>query len=142
MISTIDLPDVNVWLALTNPDHAFHARAVQYWNEEMHVGGIAFCRITMLGFLRLMTNAKAMADKPFGHQEAWEIYGTYRGLPEVRFLIEAPDIETRFTTLDFPQRMWTDAYLAAFVLTAGCRIVSFDRDFSRFNEVELLLLVN
>ena len=140
MTSIADLPDVNVWLALTNPDHAFHDRAARYWNEGMHSGGIAFCRITMLGFLRLMTNAKAMADKPFGHQEAWEIYGTYRGLPEVRFLHEGPDIETRFRDLDFPQRMWTDAYLAAFALTAGCRIVSFDRDFSRFNDLELLLL--
>lgn len=142
MIPTIDLPDVNVWLALTNPDHAFHQRAARYWNEEMHSGGIAFCRITMLGFLRLATNAKAMSDKPFGLGEAWEIYGTYRELPEVRFLHEAPEIEARFRGLDFPQRMWTDSYLAAFALTAGCRIVSFDRDFSRFEELELLLLEN
>ncbi len=29
-----DLPDLNVWLALADPDHQHHARARHYWEEE------------------------------------------------------------------------------------------------------------
>ena len=43
-------------------------------------------------------------------------------------------------TADFPNRLWTDAYLAAFAITTGCRLVSFDADFQRFPALLLLHL--
>lgn len=56
-----DLPDVNVWLALVDQRHAHHPRASAYWSHQA-AGRIAFCRMTMIAFLRLCTNPKAVAN--------------------------------------------------------------------------------
>ena len=39
-----------------------------------------------------------------------------------------------------PPRLCTDAYLAALAITHGWRLVSFDRDFERFEGLERLVL--
>lgn len=137
--SVIDLPDVNVWVALANPSHAFHASAREYW-EALRPEGAAFCRITMLGLLRLITDSRVMNGVPFTRSESWEVYRTFRSLPEIHFLAEPAGLETWFASLEFPQRLWTDAYLAAFALAGKCRIVSFDSDFQQFPGLEFLWL--
>ena len=38
------------------------------------------------------------------------------------------------------RHFWTDAYLAAFALTAGMRLVSFDSGFTRFKDLDCLIL--
>jgi predicted nucleic acid-binding protein len=53
------LPDVNVWLALTLASHAQH-RAATAWLEEVADETLAFCRVTQMGFLRLLTNELAV----------------------------------------------------------------------------------
>src|SRR3954469_6526920 len=96
---------------------------------------IAFCRNTMLGLLRIITNPKAMAGKPFTPDQAWWAYRTYRALPEVTFVGETCDLEARFAAWSdqptFPVSEWTDCYLAAVALGNGARLVSFDRKFVR-----------
>lgn len=142
MPTTPDLLDVSVWLALVDRRHVHHPAAERYWNQHPD-GPLAFCRLTMLGFLRLSTNAHALPN-PLTPQEAWKIYRQLLALPIVRFLPEADGIEAAFATLtlapDFPRRLWTDAFLAAFAITSGCRLVSFDADFSRFPQLNFLLL--
>lgn len=139
----IDLPDINVWLALACEDHQHHPSARQYWESES-AGQLAFCRVTMLGLLRLATNTKVMQSHPFEPGEAWKIYRDFLALPEVLFLGEPTDIESPFAAYSeiagFPANRWTDAYLAAFAHTAGCRMVSFDADFKRFSDLSLLHL--
>jgi predicted nucleic acid-binding protein len=54
------LPDVNVWLALADENHLHHPRALSYWHEES-VPAMVFCRVTMLGFLRLGTHPKVLS---------------------------------------------------------------------------------
>jgi len=139
----IDLPDINVWLALTCEDHQHHLRARQYWEVES-AERLAFCRITMLGLLRLATNAKVMQNHPFRPAEAWKIYRDFLALPEVLFVAEPTGIEHQFVlnseTAHFPASRWTDAYLAAFASTTGFRMVSFDSDFQRFPELDFLHL--
>jgi len=98
----------------------------------------------MLALLRLVTNPQVMSGIPFTHDEAWNIYRTYRNLPIIRFLPESDTLETIFAALSMdsilPHRLWTDAYLAAFAISTGRRLVSFDADFLRFSELDLLLL--
>lgn len=139
----IDLPDINVWLALTCEDHQHHPRARQYWEDESATQ-LAFCRVTMLGLLRLATNAKVMKNHPFHPAEAWKIYRDFVALPEVLFIPEPTGVEHQFGTwsevADFSVTRWTDAYLAAFAHKAGCRMVSFDSDFRRFQRLDFLHL--
>lgn len=139
----MDLPDVNLWLAFTDPNHSQHAAARHYW-DELRADSIAFSRITMLGLLRLATSKTAMEGRPFTHGEIWGIYRTYQAMPIVRFLPEPAQLDSTFFTLtealDFHHRLWTDAYLAAFAITSDCRLVSFDADFSRFPKLNFLHL--
>ena len=139
----LDLPDVNVWLALTDERHVHHQAARLYWNEQ-RADHIAFCRVTMLALLRLVTHTQVMSGSPFTHDEAWNIYRTYRNLPIIRFLNEADNLETILSSLTadpaFPHRLWTDAYLAAFAIASGSRLVSFDADFERFQDLGFLHL--
>jgi uncharacterized protein len=138
-----DLPDVNVWVALSEQIHLHHHRAKSYWDSE-RAGRTAFCGATMMGMLRLLTLPSAMNGRPFGLREAFEKYQEFAELPEVDFIRDSPGLgslvgawsgETFFTS-----RLWTDAWIAAIAITNDCRIVSFDSDFSRFPGLKFLHL--
>ena len=99
-----DLPDVNVWLALLNAQHPHYAAAKRYWDE----GGegdtapaqrILFCRITMLGLLRLSTNKVVMGGSPYTVQQTWAAWQAVGDLPEVGFLGEPVGIDAMFRSL-------------------------------------------
>jgi uncharacterized protein len=139
----MDLPDVNVWLAFTDSQHSFHRSARHYW-EGLREEDIAFCRVTMLGLLRLATNKTVMQGNPFTAEEIWGIYLDYRSMPIVHFLNEPLDLESHLMDQTshgaFPHRLWTDGYLAAFAIASGCRIVTFDSDFSRFDGLDVMIL--
>lgn len=64
--------------------------------------------------------------------------------PRVRFLDEPPGLETmsRSLTQAFSpsQALWTDAYLAAFVIQTQSQLVTFDQGLSRFAGLDLFVL--
>lgn len=138
-----DLPDVNLWLALVDQYHGRHSRAVRYWEQEA-APRVAFCRLTMLGLLRLGTQARVMRGEPFSSPEIWRAYRAFRELQEVVFVEEPRDVEARMAVWsdreDFPQTAWSDCYLAALAAGGDYRLVTFDRDFKRFSGLNLLLL--
>jgi toxin-antitoxin system PIN domain toxin len=137
-----DLPDVNVWLALVDENHPHHQSSRDYW-QNLSSSDIAFCRITLLGFLRLSTHPKVLS-RPLAPVEAWAIYQRYRIEGEVIFVEDSSEIDAGFMSLshssDFAHHLWTDSYLAAFARFRGCRIVSFDTDFERFPDLNFLHL--
>ena len=137
-----DLLDINVWLALVDKRHAQHQAASRYW-ETQACETLAFCRVTALGFLRLSTHARVLAN-PLSAQEAWTIYRRFLAIPILRFLAEPAGLDEHFQALTctpaFPHHLWTDAYLAAFCLAGNYRLVSFDGDFQRFPALNFLRL--
>ncbi len=137
-----DLPDINVWLALADENHLHHPRALGYWQDES-AASVSFCRVTMLGFLRLGTHSKVLS-RPLNPDEAWDLYQRYRVEANVSVIEDCPEIDAEFMMLsrqtDFPHHLWTDSYLAAFARFHGCRIVSFDADFTRFPKLDFLHL--
>ena|ERR1700720_3128344 len=64
------LPDVNVWIALTVAEHVHHGPAKQ-WFESPEQEQIAFCRVTQMGFFRLLTNPRVMAGEALTPERAW-----------------------------------------------------------------------
>jgi uncharacterized protein len=136
------LADVNVWLALTYPDHQHHSAAV-LWRSES-VDPIAFCRVTQKGLLRLLTNPRVMGSDVLTATEGWALYDDLFQTGRVLFAPEPPGIESawREATLPFPSgpNLWTDAYLAAFAIAAGYTVVTFDRGFRRHKAARLRLL--
>lgn len=139
----IDVPDLNLWLALADPDHVHHDRARHYWESEA-AQEIAFCRVTMLGFLRLLTHARVMRNAPLNPTEAWEAYYKFTALPEVCFLGESPMVESQFIEWTnrphFASHGWTDAWIAATAQSCSARVVSFDADFHSFPKINFLHL--
>ena len=136
----MDLLDLNVWFALLVPEHPFHPRARAYWGE---VSDPFLVRVTALGLLRLLTNAKAMDGKPLGVREAWEVYRELRLGSGVPLLEEPEGLDQALADLvrgGLSPRLWTDAYLAAFALAGGHRLVTLDQDFLHFPGLEVLRL--
>jgi toxin-antitoxin system PIN domain toxin len=138
----MDIPDINVWLALVDENHMDHAAALNYWNQARS-DQLGFCRITILGFMRLSTQARVLS-RTMTNPEAWGIYQRYLATPNLVFLAEPSNLEPHLLALTkdtgLPDRYWTDAYLAAFTLAANARLVSFDSDFSRFAGLNFLHL--
>lgn len=138
-----DLLDANVWVALVATDHVHHERALRYWQEES-AETVAFCRITALAFLRLVTNAHVMQHAVLTSGEAWALWQEWLRLPEVSFLNEPVGMDEQLgqfsRVMSIRPRLWTDAYLAAFAIAGGHRIVTFDEDFRKFVRLDLLRL--
>ena len=138
----MDIPDINVWLALVDENHVNHASAVRY-GQETGDSPIAFVRVTMSGFLRLSTRPGVLS-RPLASGEAWKVYGEFLALPNLRLLAEPEALDDHFRSLTektgLPHHLWTDAYLAAFAIAGGHRMVSFDAYFARFPGLDFLHL--
>lgn len=138
----MDIPDINVWLALVDENHMHHAAALDYWNQA-RADQVRFCRITMLGFMRLSAQPRVLS-RTLTNPEAWDVYQRYLATPNLGFLAEPGNLETHLLALtketSLPNRYWTDAYLAALTLATNARLVSFDGDFQRFVGLDFLHL--
>jgi toxin-antitoxin system PIN domain toxin len=144
----VNLCDVNVWLALTLSGHA-HAGAARRWFDQMAVpGSVLFCRVTQQAYLRLLTNAAVLApygNPPLSNREAWAAYEAL--LADDRVMLRAdepPGIEARWRELTLRDtastKLWMDAYLAAFSIAAGYRMVTTDTAFGQFPRLDLVLV--
>jgi toxin-antitoxin system PIN domain toxin len=129
----IYLPDVNVWIALTSDRHIHHAIASE-WLQSVAEDRIAFCRITELGFLRLLTNARVMSEDVLSASEAWAVYDEWRADSRVIFLPELPDFSVLWSrngrAIQGGPNAWTDAYLGVFAEHVDATLVTLDRKFS------------
>ena len=140
-----DLSDVNVWVAIADPSHTHHLRAKQYW-ERKAAETVGFCRITMLGLLRILTNTQSEKGRRLTTGEAWSAYRSFfaGSSGETVMLAEPPSFEHFYESLTdapgFSPRLLTDASLAAWAMGSGARLVSFDGDFSRFPGLDWLHL--
>ena len=134
--ATHDLLDVNVWLALAHVQHPQHAVAKQYWADA--TTPLAFCRTSMQGFLRLVTQPAVMGDAVHTPTEAWSIYTAHLASGRSVWLPEPDGLDAvwqRLSTVPtFHPRDWTDTYLASFAIQAGCRLVSFDVGFAKYQQ--------
>jgi hypothetical protein len=136
----IFLPDVNIWIALTSNRHVHHALANE-WLQSIDSGQIAFCRISELGLLRLLTNAHVMGKDVVSPAEAWHVYGEWRTDDRVIFLPERAGFSEQWRQLGRQlsggPNVWTDAYLAAFALHANATIITLDSKFLPLGQVAI-----
>ena len=137
-----DLPDVNVWLALAVNQHPHHDAAAAYWSGH-EAGPVWFCRVTMLGLVRLLSNPKVMGEQALDLKQSLAAYQRFAALPEIGWHaepIDCGDHLQKLVSTDLPARLLTDAYLAAFAGSARLRMVTFDKDFGRFQGLDCLRL--
>ena len=125
----MSFPDLNVWLALAAPEHTHSPLARRWWEAEM--GQIAFCRLSQLGFLRLVTSAAVMDGKPLGMSQAWRVYDRFYEDDRVTFMEEPQEVDRRFREkaagrLASP-KVWADAWMLAVAQASGGSLVTFDK---------------
>ena len=138
-----DLLDVNVWLALAIEEHPHHRAAASYWTLRAGAARF-FCRLSAMSLVRLLSHPRLMADKPLTLSRAWALYRGFAVLPGVAMLGEPAGLDTdlaALVTAKLPTRLFTDAYFAVLARSAGLRLVTFDKDFERFEHLALLRLV-
>ena len=143
MKATFDLPDLNVWLALASPTHQHHSSAVRYW-EEQASQQVLFCTVTALGLVRLVMQPKVMGDAVLTAAAASALLDQFVQQPGVSYAQPSSEGWDVFHGLmrqaELSPRLCTDAHLAALAITNQWSLVSFDRDFQLFPELNLLQL--
>jgi len=137
------LPDINFWLALTFEVHAHHIRAKEFFDSHPSEPTF-FCRFTQQGFLRLASNATVFGDEAVSLREGWGLYEKMLNDPRVNLAQEPNDLERHWRnyTNVGPRspKFSSDAFLAAFARAADFRLVTFDRGFGQFKDLNCLIL--
>lgn len=124
----IELPDVNVLVALAWPNHVHHERA-RAWFEKNHRRGWATCPLTESGFVRVSSNRKVIpqARRP---EEAIGLLRELTSLPGHVFWIDDISIaRSRWIAREqlLGHGQVTDAHLVALSRRRRGRLVTFDR---------------
>jgi toxin-antitoxin system PIN domain toxin len=140
------LPDVNVWLALSIPRHAFHDAAHE-WFTDARERSLLFCRSTQQGLLRLLTTAAVVAPyslAPLSNRQAIARIAGVLADDRIDLVAEPIGVEEQWMRFSDSKnaspKLWMDAYLAAFAFTGGYRLVSIDRAFKQFPGVDVRLI--
>ena len=130
------LCDGNFLVALSHGGHQHHAKAKDWFDAGGADAGLVLCRVSQLGLLRLLTNPAIMKDEVCTTDWAWATHD--RMMQDARFSYreEAPELQTKLReyTKGFPfsPKLWQDAYLAAFAVSIGLGLVTFDQGFDKF----------
>jgi toxin-antitoxin system PIN domain toxin len=139
--------DTNVWLALSFARHPCHAEAVAVFSAADSSQPAAFCRATQQSYLRLLTTPAIQTtygSTLITNEAAWIKSQDLLALPQVIRLAEPAGLETEWKrAAGLPSaspKVWMDAYLAAFAITAGVEFVTADRDYRRFEPDGLKLI--
>jgi uncharacterized protein len=137
----VKVPDLNLLL------YAYHSGAREHSSAWSWLTGllkgpevIGFSWVTLLGFLRLTTMPKILAD-PYDLQEAVDIVSDWLSRDNVSIVFPTDRHWAILSSL-LPQHrvrgsLITDAHLAAQAIEHGATLCTNDRDFLRFPGLKL-----
>lgn len=133
------LIDTNVWLAAIFAQHQFHSIARQVLRQATQAQPAVFCRATQQSVLRLTSTAgiaKSYGEPPLTNRGALMTLDALQALAQVAWRDEPPGVFAQWRTLaaldTASPKAWMDAYLAAFAIAGGLRLVTLDGDFKNF----------
>ena len=134
---------MNVWIALTYRAHK-HYFAAKGWLDSLPEDVVlCFCRLTQLGFLRLLTTPAVMQNQTRSQAEAWAVYDEWLRNGSAEFIEEPPGVEPAFRALTQSgqpaPKDWADSYVLAFAQSSGLKLVTFDQGLHRRTANSLLL---
>ena len=134
--------DANVLLYAYDSKAAAHARC-KTWLEGALNGEaqIAIPWQTLLAFVRIATNPRAFGN-PLTVSAAVELVETWMARPHVVVLAPGgrywPILKQQLLEAQVSGPLVTDAALAALTLEHGAALATTDRDFRRFDELEII----
>lgn len=122
------LCDSNVFIALAEGLHVHHPLAAGWFRNLGDADRAQFCRATRISFQRLLTQKIAPDFQPLSNREAWAVLDQLMTDEAVGFEMEPEGLESVWRKLSQVERpspkLWMDAYLAAFAITGGLRLVT------------------
>ena len=137
------LPDVNTLLYAVNRASEQHAVALKALGEGFdHPSGVALAWAALLAFLRLATR-RGIFPRPLSIVDALRVVEQWLGHPRSRVVHpgerHAEILGNLLKSAGTAGNLTTDAHLAALAIEHGATILSFDRDFARFEGVRWTL---
>jgi hypothetical protein len=141
------LYDVNVWIALAFSTHPKHQLAKEAFESASREAPALFCRVTQQSFLRLVTTPaiqKCYGSEPISNALAWDRWEYLAAMPQVRFLGEPPELQKQWAAYarlkTASQKVWMDAYLAAFAKMYGIQVLTLDVVLQNFKGLDVQML--
>ena len=119
--------DVNMLVALSDPEHIHHSRAFEWWSDHQDEGW-ASCPLTQNGFVRVISGSSYGRARSFA--DAMAQLGGQVALPSHAFW---PDDVSLADAAVFDHRRLlgpnqiTDVYLLALAVKNGGRLVTLDQ---------------
>lgn len=145
---TMKLPDTNIWLALSLSKHSHHAAASMWLEEQNEPDSILFCRSTQQSYLRLLTTTGMMSAyglAPLSNRDAWAHFESFIADERIVFQAESPGLSAVWKKLaarrSSSPKLWMDAYLAAFAISTGAQLVTTDKAFSQFPDLDVKVIL-
>lgn len=133
--------DVNLLVALVVAEHGHSPVAVSWLETVRRRRAVHVCRISHLGFLRLITSPRIFADRALKPTDAWIAFDMMMRDDRFTFTEEPTGLDSSFRELSDSLQpgasLGTDVYLAAFAHAANLEIVTFDTGFRRFPELSV-----
>jgi uncharacterized protein len=122
------LLDVGVWLAAVWGRHIHHQQAERWFGQQ--TAGLAFCRVTQMSLLRLLTNPAIMGNDVVTRASAWRVIDQLQADDRVTWASEPPGLDAVWRTIsardDHSHKLWTDDYLAAFAQSSQAALATMD----------------
>jgi toxin-antitoxin system PIN domain toxin len=123
------LIDVGVWLAAVWGRHVHNGAAAHWFDSQSDE--LAFCRVTQMSLLRLLSNPAVMGDDVVPRSEAWRVFDQLSADDRVIWAEEPAQLDAVWRAMsardDKSHELWTDDYLAAFAQTSGATLATLDR---------------
>jgi uncharacterized protein len=140
----VKLVDVGVWLAAVWGRHVYQTVAVDWFGNE--TDDIAFCRVTQMGLLRLLSNPAIMGHDALDRSQAWRTYDQLWTDERVIWADEPAELDAVWRAIsardDKSHKLWTDDYLAAFAQARDATLITLDRKVPvRYPSVRVELLL-
>jgi toxin-antitoxin system PIN domain toxin len=137
----VNLLDANLPLYAYNTASEHHA-AARRWLEDALAGSapVAFCWPTVLAFLRIATNPRAVT-RPLTIAQARSIVDSWFEVPVVT-VVHPTDrhwqiLGELLVTGQASGPLAQDAHLAALAIEHGATLITNDRDFARFSGLKV-----
>jgi uncharacterized protein len=134
------LPDVNTLLHAVNGSSDQHTPALQALQEGFDdPRGVAFAWTALLAFLRLSTR-RGIFPRPLSVDDALHVIDRWLGHPQAQVAQpgerHAQILGRLLKSAGTAGNLTTDAHLAALAIEHGATVLTFDRDFARFEGVQ------
>ncbi len=131
------LLDTNVLLYVVNTAAPQHPVALAWIEHALAApAGVGLAWVSLLGFLRISTR-RGIFPQPLSIDDALGTMKFWLDHPRVQVLLptqqHADLLGGLLATAGTADNLTTDAHLAALAIEHGATLVSFDRDFDRFD---------